>query len=937
MFCPKCEKWEIALTDIFCSWCRSKLVDFEVSLDRKYAYVGEVLDKPLTFTIEHKGSVGSFHLDRIKSEQEWLEIDTRQLPNPILQHGAKITLPVEVDVMGLPDGYHQARLTVETPIGSRSTTFEVIPKPEIQVFTGEYTVLLDDLPEDKLTGYLVVTRGIVSVENLSTDVAWAKVKLPDGLIYPYVLDARSNSRLEFEFLMDEPLLMELSGETLPAEYKGNLIIKYVELQPERPYPFHVNCFLPPALQIPEESGMRIKLDIYTDKREERFLTLQNGERDERGRADLQVLEIRIEDVPWLQPTAPISYPLTIPSGLYNQLSFTALAREIGEGRHIAKVSFLTNAPGPNRQKDLYVEAFVQQMPDFDGILAIDFGTVNSCCATFDNLGQQKLIKLESSDSNNQKPTTAPSVILYHDRIDGNARVYEIGSKAYEYSFQPLAAPSTVKQVKRNLGKTTRLNISYFDDPTKQDTLLPREITADILKRILERAEDELKGRITRCTVSHPSRFSLRQIEDLKAALLSCGIPNDKITTMHEPLGAALNFIQQSRVPKDDEQYDLMVYDFGGGTTDITLLDVNSRWDEEQQIFVVTPRVLGATGDRWFGGEDVTNILMELALEKYKEAVYDQYPEVPKDKIVIPFNAEDFVNDARRRGFARDNRIYLRGWAEGAKIAISEYGDDHTGRISALVLTVIVDNEVMADSYSPEVIVPKESELNDQLKPRLDKLMEMMRRLAHNNGIAVPDVILLSGKSSALPIIEEVIRAQFPSADVQRPKDLKECVVLGASQFSHEEAVSGVYIEVEANSCLSATTSRLGIRVVEAGLIKFKEIVDAGVPIGASGLKQPITGIILKRNTIIRILENTGLDDEMVLHGKQNLNISELKVFRLEQRLVEWERSHQTVITDKMLFEAKLELEVSPNLGIKLIARIPGIEEPVEFEAEFAGW
>jgi molecular chaperone DnaK (HSP70) len=937
MLCPNCSKWEIGVADIFCSWCRSILVDFEVSLDRHYAYVGEVIAEPLTLTIKHTGTIGSLHLDRIASDQEeWLEIKTKHLANPILQPGAKIKLPVEVDTMALSDGAHVARITIDTAIGSRTAIFEVVPKPEIQVFTGDYTILLDNLPEEKLTGYLAVTRGIVSVGGLSTDVPWARVKLLNDASYPFLLDARSTSRLEFEFVMDESLLMEMSGDALPAEYKGNLVIKYVELEPERTDPFHVNCFLPPALQIPEESEMRIKRDVYTDRREELYLTLQNGESGETGRAELQVMGIKI-DVDWLQPTAQISYPLSIPSGLFNQTSFTITTREIGEGRHIAKLSFLTNTPGPSRQKDIYLEVNAQQMPDFEGTLAIDFGTVNSCCATFDKFGQTKLINLESPDSNSQKPTTVPSVILYHDRLDDTSRIYEIGSKAYQYSFVTLANSSTVRQVKRNLGKSIRLNISYFDDLSKQDSLLPKEITADILKRIVERAEDELKGRIVRCTVSHPSRFSLRQIEDLKAALTVCGIQNGNIKTMHEPLGAALNYIQQKRVPKDNEQYHLMVFDFGGGTTDITLLDVASRWDEEQQIYVVTPKVLGATGDRWFGGEDVTDVVMELGLEKCKEEIYRRYPEVSKEKFIIPYNAEDFVNDSRRQGFARQNRNHLRGWAEGTKIAISDYGDDHPALPTLTPIMVIVDNKDKSEQFEHEKVVPLEDEINQRIKPRLEKLMEMMRRLALNNGVTTPDVILLSGKSSALSIVEEVISDEFPASEIHRPDDLKECVVLGACQFSHEEAVAGVYIDIEESSCLSATTSRLGVRVNESGQIKFRQIIDAGVPIGAAGLKVPVSGTVLKRQTRIRILENTGLDDEMVIHGKENQNITPLKEFRLEQKLAEWESNHEAKITDKALFDAKLELEITPNLGVKLIAKVPGIEEPFEFEASFSGW
>jgi len=89
------------------------------------------------------------------------------------------------------------------------------------------------------------------VNELATDVAWAKVKLANDATYPFLLDARSTSRLEFDFIMDEEMLLEMSGGALPSEHKGNLIIKYIELDPERTEPFHVNCFLPPVLQISE--------------------------------------------------------------------------------------------------------------------------------------------------------------------------------------------------------------------------------------------------------------------------------------------------------------------------------------------------------------------------------------------------------------------------------------------------------------------------------------------------------------------------------------------------------------------------------------------------------------------------------------------------------------------------------------------------------------
>jgi hypothetical protein len=194
-------------------------------------------------------------------------------------------------------------------------------------------------------------------------------------------------------------------------------------------------------------------------------------------------------------------------------------------------------------------------------------------------------------------------------------------------------------------------------------------------------------------------------------------------------------------------------------------------------------------------------------------------------------------------------------------------------------------------------------------------------------------------SSALPIVKEVIEEAFPppASEIYMPKDLKECVAKGASQITVDDAIAGVYLDIDRNSYLSATTSRLGIRVSDAGQTKFKEIVDAGVPIGQSGLTVPVTGAILRRNTRIRILENTGLDDELVIKGKENPNITELRAFRLDHKLAEWERVNNQKITDQMLFDAKMELEISSNLRVRLTARIPAVDEHFEFEAEFLGW
>jgi hypothetical protein len=928
-----------------------KLVDFSASFNLDHLCAGDISLEPVILTLTHVGSVGRIRIEKIESSQPWLKPHQEQIADLTLQVGKDIIVPIEVDLLNLEDDYHEARVIVSSSLGTREATLEVTPRPKFKVMTdGEYTVLLDNILDERMSGYLSVTRGVVTVESLSTDVPeWAKVEAVQPATLPCKLDQRADNRLEFIFHIDEQYLLDQlkrESRSLPAEYKGTLLVKLSEFDEPRKEVFRVKCFLPPRLEIPEAEMGTIRLEVFAGKRGELDLTLQNGDRDETGCADLQVQEIKI-DAPWLQPSGSISFPLTITSGQYHGLTLTAITGALNDGVHPARITILTNIPGTDRQRDIHVDMSVRRMPDFDGEIAIDFGTTNSCCA-FLNGGLVELVPIGDLADGNQ--TTVSSAILYLDLFDGKTKEYEIGNRAYKISYEA-STYSAIRQVKRRLGTNQAYDVTFQLDPAKRATYMPREVATDIMRRILDRAEEHVKGRIISCTMSHPSRFSLRQIEDLKSALVACGIPRQRIRTIHEPVGAALGFIQQKEIREKYKQYSLMVFDFGGGTTDITLLRVKSDELIQRQLMVITPEVLGATGDRWLGGEDVTELVMKLAVARCETLLQARNPEALN--VVVPFDSENF-NDPRRRRLARENRNFLRFWAEAAKIAIATYGDDHQDslRLNPYIdgnmikarlprdfqLAVIVDNDVRpTETFVHDEVVPRQDEIDEQLRPRIEKIAVMMQRLAQNNKVEGPDIILLSGKSSGLPVVREVLDAHFPEAQIEQPLDLKDAVVRGACQFSSSDPRAGVYLNIEDSRALSATTSRLGLRVDEAGQLKFKELLDAGVPISEAGIKVPVTGIVLKRDSQIRIMENTSLDDEVILNGGPNPNMTELKVFRLDAKLTEWEKRNSKSITDKNLFDSDIQLVVTSNLAVKLIAHVPGIDEALEFEAEMSGW
>lgn len=949
MFCKRCKIWETLDSDSFCSWCGAALVDFAMSFNLHHVYAGDIVDG-LTLTLTHTGTVHSIDVQSITSSMAWLTPQVDWTDGLKLQVNSEIVIPVRVDLLDLTDSYHEAAVVVTSSVGTREIVLKVSPRPKFQISTGgEHTVLLDNVPDERMSGYLSVTRGVVTIESLATDVPdWGSVEAIQPSNLPCTLDQLDDNRLEFVFHVDEQYLLDdvrQRGQELPAEYKGTLLIKLAEFEELRKESFRVNCFLPPELKVPEAEG-RIRLEVFIDKRGELDLTLQNGERDESGRAVLQIHEIRI-DAPWLVPSGVIAYPLSIASGQYLGLTLTVLTKNLGVDIHPAKVTFFTNISGTGKEFEVFIDLDVRSMPQFEGVLAIDFGTTNSCCAILDSMGQLEMIPIGEIRDGNQ--TTVSSAILYVNLFEDNAKVYRIGNGAYAESF--LSSSSAVRQVKRLLGKTEPVEITFQEDPSKHARYLPHEVATDIIRRILERAEEQIRGRIVECTISHPSRFSLGQIADLKEAIRACGV--SRIKTVHEPIAAALDFIRRKDIREKYEQYHLMVFDFGGGTTDITLMHVQNEHQAEQRRTKIIPEVLSATGDRWLGGENVTDMVMNLGVARCEEVLKARYPAA--SNVVVPYKAENF-NSQHRKSLAQRNRNLLRYWAEAAKIAISTYGDEHQKKFAvpgkdvidgvnikvrlpeSFQLAVIVDNTVrLTEEFYHDDVVPNQQEIHTQLRPKLEDMADMMQRLAKHHSVSALDIVLLSGKSSALPIVHEVMKEYFPSTRIEKPLDLKECVVRGACQLTSLDPGVGAYIKFK--GAKTAMTSRLGIRVndPDTGLSMFSQVIDAGVPIGDAGLRERVFGIAVDRETQIRILENTSSkDDWLKLNGEWNRNITELKVSSIDAKLSEWEKKHDRKVSEQDLENAKIELVVTPTLAVKLYISIPGMDEPLEFEAEWGG-
>jgi molecular chaperone DnaK (HSP70) len=872
---------------------------------------------------------------RVIPSSPQLQVEVSEPLSNIIPDGEILTTQVEVETVFLDEGYYEAIIEVVTTAGIERVRLEVVPQPDVVPVTGKYELLLDLVQSEQNFAHINIRQGVITVEELSTDVPWAEVRTRQEYKLPFTLDARSTSTLPLEFVFDERALLDQARE-FPFEYPGNLIIRYREFEKLRSVPFQVICYKPPELYVWESEVKVIKL--RAGRQESFTLTLQNTDitvlDGDIGRGILEIRAIEVFNMDgspctWLKQTASIEFPLRISSGKFMALSFAIETTEgepgspdqIGVGTHSVAVIITTNVP--ESKKRYFFEFDVQRMPVHEGMLVVDFGTSNTCAAllSLGGLGIEDLIPIDETfdASMGERPTTAPSVIQYLDLLETGVKEYQIGSGPAGLAH---LSPSVVVSPKRGLETNQKYSIVFsMAGGRKTAEYTPREVIADYLRRVKEISEDHIRARIYQVTIAHPSRFSLRQIKELERATREAFGESCSLEKIHEPIAAALDFIVTPEAVSR-ESYTLMVYDFGGGTTDVTLLQIENQ--HRGSYCVVTPQVLGAAGNPRLGGTEVTEIVMKLGLKRAEKVVVSKFPEATAGQILI--NLESFRYNPQRRRAVIENRSTLLRWAEPAKIALSNYGDRHQppANLGFIPLHILIDDRQMTHNFYHEDIVPRLEELNSELEVFLNDAMLLTKKLAEEGQVEAPDVILLAGKSSALPIVKEMLRRYFPTSEICYPSsDLKECVVHGACI---KERYKQPFVDVRLNldeAAIGATTSRIGVPRLKGGHCYFEGVFGAGVPIPETGLKKRLEGLPpLTRKTRITILENVGGNDDYMVSGKRNPDIDEIAVFELT--------SLPPDISDAELSQAALELEVNRNLDIVLRAYISGRDEPIIF-------
>lgn len=933
--CPHCDKWDIANDDIFCSWCGYRLVGIQAELRRNRFSLQDPLPPPVDLFLSNRSDSAPITVESVTSSENWIkiELDGKNLPLLLPPHATEV-LTVRVEIVDLKEEYHSGSILVRTDVGEESLRIDVFPAPELEVsaYSGNeqrqscrFEILLDGRNLERNLVRIAARKGVIAIENISTDQPdWIAVRLPADCKLPVTLDERKSRYLDIFLDVDENALLKKNPK-LPAEYKAELIITTDELTRQQTLVFE--CWQPPLMWIWQEDEPLT--EAWPGQRHEVLLTIQNSVPGRRqsgiGNVALQISRIELlepdgKPCEWLKPVGEPPANVAVPGGEYREIRYFFEAdgagknegNRLGIGRHAAILVFTTNLIAVTYKMRLEVN--VQPVRDFDGVLAIDFGTSNTCCAVFrDSTQAYDLVPIDRS-IHNLHPTTAPTVTQYLTMSPNGFANVVIGAEVDALELSARVIRSVARSPKRHLGTDESFEIYFFNSPEIMEPYPARKVTCDYLREVRTAAERYEPGvRFRKLVITHPSRFKLRQIMELKEAVKGAFGNECEIQLLPEPVAAALGFIMDKELLQK-ERYTVGVFDFGGGTTDLALIEIIN---EHSDGFVeVIPRQLNATG-RWFGGEDLSAFVYQRGLARIQEIVTADYKEM-----ALHVNPKSAFSGNQRR-VAIENHGRLLQWAEYSKLLLFEYGDDeHKNKLPsskpdlfpALKLSLWTGAESREGEFRHDQIVPKRADLDAFLRPHIEELAADLAELVTLSKSGPIDFVRLSGKSSAIPLVQDVLAQRFPQAQLRLAAEPKECVVEGAcilykSSFAHRA------FPIFENADFVQTTSRIGIE--DSG--EFVQVIGLGVPVAADGVVGEYKKFPLRPGARIRLLENTSLKDPL----PGNKDISLIGTFKIDP---------SRVLSKGRAVPARLELRLSQDLTPTLVAYVPD-GDPVPFVLE----
>jgi molecular chaperone DnaK len=407
------------------------------------------------------------------------------------------------------------------------------------------------------------------------------------------------------------------------------------------------------------------------------------------------------------------------------------------------------------------------------IIGIDLGTTNSCVAILEN-NKPRVIE------NNEGARTTPSIVAYGDEI-------LVGAPAKRQA---------VTNPKRTIYASKRLIGRKFDEPEVQkdiglmpfeivknsngdawvkiddQELAPPQISAEVLIKMKKTAEDYLGYEVTQAVITVPAYFNDAQRQATKDAGKIAGL--EVLRIINEPTAAALAFGMDKQEKKDRK---IAVYDLGGGTFDISIIEI-SNVDGEHQF-----EVLSTNGDTFLGGEDFDQRIMDYLVEEFKK---ENGVDLKKDTLALQ---------------------RLKESAEKAKI-----------ELSSSTSTAVNLPYITADASGPKHlnVTITRAKFENLVEELIQRSITPCRTAIKDAGVDVSEIddVILVGGQTRMPKVQEEVEKLFGKAP-RKDVNPDEAVAVGA-------AIQGAVLGGDKTDVLllDVTPLSLGIETIGGVLTKL---------------------------------------------------------------------------------------------------------------------
>ena len=343
------------------------------------------------------------------------------------------------------------------------------------------------------------------------------------------------------------------------------------------------------------------------------------------------------------------------------------------------------------------------------VIGIDLGTTNSCVAVLEG-GEPKVI------ANPEGNRTTPSVVAFKN---GETQIGEVAKR------QAITNPNTIISIKRHMGTDHKEHVDGKD-------YSPQEISAMILQNLKATAEAYLGEKVTKAVITVPAYFNDAERQATKDAGKIAGLEVERI--INEPTAAALAY----GLDKTDKDQKVLVFDLGGGTFDVSILELGDGVFE----------VLSTSGDNRLGGDDFDQVIIDFLVEEFKK---ENGLDLSKDKMAMQ---------------------RLKDAAEKAKKDLSG--------VSSTQISLPFISAGEAGPLHLEVTLSR-AKFEDLSRTLVERTMGPTRQAMKDAGLSNADIdeVILVGGSTRIPAVQEAIKKEL-GKEPNKGVNPDEVVAMGAA-------------------------------------------------------------------------------------------------------------------------------------------------------------